>query len=246
MITKLNMLIPMAGNGKRFAEAGYIKIKPLIDINGETMIRKAIESIGLPWAQHIFIINKAIGQIDELKTELNKIANNPIIIEIDYITEGPAATCLLAKEYINNFDPLIIANCDQIEEWNIRKFVDYMYHTPDDGFVVTYPAKTEKNSYVRVGPDRLAIEFAEKKIISEHSLNGIHFWKCGKDFVSSTERMIQKNIRVNNEFYVSMTYNELIKDGKEIGIYEIKPEEHWAVGTPEDLQKYLNEQIPKL
>lgn len=236
----------MAGLGDRFKKEGYDKPKPLIDVMGEPMIRRALDSLPL-YGRCIFVINKNIEQIEELKSILNEYQDddggNLVIIEIDYLTEGPASTCLLAKEYINN-GPLLIANCDQIMEWDNEDFLEYItinsiVRKCYDGIVVTYPANTEKNSYVKLNDDGNAIEFAEKKVISEHSLNGIHYWKNGLDFVNSAERMIQKNIRVNNEFYIAPTYNEMILDGKRIGIYPIESNEHWAVGTPEDLKKYL-------
>jgi NDP-sugar pyrophosphorylase family protein len=233
----MNILIPMAGLGDRFKSQGYQLPKPLIDVMGKPMIERVIESLGLI-GHFIFVINKNSGYVDKLKTLLNRLSFHPTIIEIDYITEGPASTCLLAKEFIKD-KPLIITNCDQIMEWDGRMFNAFTYGDMD-GTVVTYPIKTEKNSYVRLDENDNAIEFAEKKIISEYSLNGIHYWKNGSDFINSAEEMIKKNIRVNNEFYIAPTYNEMIADKtKKVTIYEISLEEHWAVGTPEDLNKYL-------
>jgi dTDP-glucose pyrophosphorylase len=235
---KYNILIPMAGLGSRFTIEGYKEVKPMIKINGETMIKKAVDSLGLN-GQLIFVINGKNNQSEELIDEIKKINYNSIIIKIDYLTEGPASTALLASDYINNEIPLIITNCDQIMEWNVDEFKKTIESTNKDGLVVTYNVNTDKNSYVKLNEEGNAIEFAEKKIISNHSLNGIHFWKKGSDFVQSAKKMIEKNIRVNNEFYISQTYNELIEMGKRIGIYEIDTINHWAVGTPSDLNLYI-------
>ncbi len=234
----LNILIPAAGVGSRFKVEGYSDIKPMIKIGDKTMIYRAIKSLNLK-GQYIFVVNKENGQIKELIEEINKVVFNPIIIEIDYITEGPASTALLASDYINNDTPLVIANCDQIMEWGEEEFLDIIKSTDKDGLVVTYKVQTEKNSYVQLDENGNAIRFAEKQIISDHSLNGIHFWKKGSDFVNSTKEMIEKNIRTNNEFYISQTYNELVGIGKKIGIYEININKHWAVGTPNDLKRYI-------
>jgi len=234
----MNILIPMAGRGDRFRNGGYANTKPLIDIAGQPMIQRAVESVGLP-GQYIFIVSKIDNQIEEVKALLKTITHKPIIIEIDFVTDGPASSCLLAKEYINNDTPLVIMNCDQIMKWNSRVFYATISVTTLDGLVVTYNTNIGKNSYVRLDEQGFATEFAEKRVISPYSLNGIHFWKKGSDFVYSAERMIEKNLRTNNEFYVSTTYNELIEDGKKIGIYDIPPSEHWAVGTPEDLERYM-------
>ena len=238
----MNILIPMAGLGDRFKREGYDKPKPLIDVNGKPMIQRVIESLGFK-GQYIFVINKNIEQVEALKQLLNTLTINPIIVEIDYITEGPASTCLLAKEYIKD-DELIITNCDQIMEWDGMQFISFAETFSKiniEGLVVTYNVLTEKNSYVKLDEnDVYAVEFAEKKIISDHSLNGIHYWNNGSDFIKSAESMIQKNIRVNNEFYIAPTYNEMILENKRVSLYPIKNEQHWAVGTPEDLKIYLD------
>jgi NDP-sugar pyrophosphorylase family protein len=234
----MNILIPMAGLGNRFKIAGYSKSKPMIRIGEKTMIQHAIDSLGIN-GKYIFIVNNKAEEYNGLRKILNTIVNNPIIIEIDYLTEGPASSCLLAETFIDSDEKLLIANCDQIMEWDKNKFNNFLQETNLDGVVVTYNVITEKNSYVKLNDNGIATEFAEKKIISDKSLNGIHFWQKGSDFIRSTKNMIKKNIRVNNEFYIAPTYNELILENKKIGIYEIENDEHWAVGTPEDLLKYL-------
>lgn len=236
---KINVVIPMAGLGNRFKIKGYEELKPMIKIGDKRMIELAIESIGVN-GDFIFIVNNHKNQSDELINILNTIVNNPKIIVIDYLTEGPASSVLLAKDLINDEIPLIVANCDQIMEWDADDFFKTITETDKDGIVVTYNVLTEKNSYIKLNEEGNATLFAEKQIISEFSLNGIHFWKKGSDFVSSAEAMINKNIRVNNEFYIAPTYNELVNNNKKIGVYHIDKSKHWSVGTPDDLEKYLN------
>jgi NDP-sugar pyrophosphorylase family protein len=236
----INIVIPMAGIGHRFKIKGYNDIKPMIEIGNSRMIELAIKSIGVD-GNFIFIVNKSNGQSEELIQILNSIVDNPKIIEIDYLTEGPASSVLLAKDLINNNTPLLVANCDQIMEWDSNDFKNNIESTDKDGIVVTYNVLTEKNSYVKLGDDGNATLFAEKEIISEYSLNGIHFWKRGSDFIESVETMIKKNIRVNNEFYIAPTYNEMIIKNKKIGVYHIDKTNHWSVGTPDDLEKYLKD-----
>jgi dTDP-glucose pyrophosphorylase len=234
----MNILIPMAGLGDRFKRAGFLRTKPMIPILDKPMIEWAINSLGVN-GNFIFILNNKNEEFNELKNLLNKICKNPKIIDIDYLTEGPASTSLLAKEYINNDDPLLIINCDQIMTWDSNNFLEFIKKFKDDGFVVTYEIKTIKNSYVKIDEFGYAIKFAEKEIISDYSLNGIHYWTKGKDFVMSAEKMIKKNIRVNGEFYIAPTYNELLLENKKIKIYHIDKNKHWSVGTPEDLNIFL-------
>lgn len=238
----MNILIPIAGLGSRFQIEGVEIPKPIIDIKGKTMIERAVESLNID-GKLIFITRKYSNNDYNILLEntLSKIDPDCICIQIDFVTEGPASSCLLAENYIDNNDQLLITNCDQIMTWDAKKFKNFLNQTNNDGIVVTYDASTKKNSYVRLDENNLAIEFAEKKIISNFSLNGIHWWKKGSDFVESAKSMISKNIRVNNEFYISNTYNQLLNQRKKIGIYHIDSKSHWPVGTPQDLERYLNE-----
>lgn len=233
----LNIVIPMAGLGSRFPKDQYLP-KPLIDVNGKPMIVRALESLDMPKdAQWHFIIRKD-EYTDIVKQIIGKVVTNPNFVEITETTEGPACSVLLFKEFINNNDELITANCDQIMEWNSNLF----FHNVRlyDGAVVTYYSDTDKNSYARIDKKGLVVEMREKEVISNISLNGIHYWKYGKDFVSSAETMIAVDDRApNGEFYIAPTYNYMIKSGKEIGIFHIPNEQHHAVGVPIDLERFI-------
>ena len=232
-----NIVIPMAGRGIRFSEAGYTIPKPLIQIQGKTIIERAVESLGIH-GTYIFIVQKDHMEKFALGTLLNRIAPNCKIIEIDEITEGPACTALLAKPYINNHHELVIANCDQIMEWDAQKFLyEAVLH---DGCVVTYHETTPKNSYARIDSKGNVLEIKEKEVISNISLNGIHHWNCGYQFVDSAEEMIANDDRApNNEFYISQSYNYMIKQGLSVGFFHIPNQQHINVGVPDDLDRYL-------
>lgn len=237
----MNIVIPMAGMGNRFRDKGFNVPKPLIEFSGKTMIEYAIESLDIE-GNYIFIVyryDEAIfnSRLDQI---LNDICPGCTIIRINYTTEGPASSAILAKDYINNDEELVITNCDQIMEWDSKEFLDFIKESNMDGIVVTYDSDTEKNSYIKLDDKGFGVELAEKKVISNDSLNGIHYWKKGKFFVDSCESMIDKNIRSNNEFYISLTYNEMIENCMKIGSYKISNNSHHAVGTPEDLEKYLS------
>lgn len=230
----MNIVIPMAGLGSRFPRSHY-PIKPLIDVDGKPMIIRAIESLDLD-GTYYFIVRKSL----DLNYIKNIIPNHykSKFIEIEYVTEGPAITALLAREYIDNDNELVIANCDQIVNWNSTLFLHNarLY----DGCVVTYYSTTEKNSYVRINSKSEAVEFKEKEVISNISLNGIHYWKKGSYFVKTTEDMIAADDRApNNEFYVAPTYNYMLKRNLSVGIFHIPNEQHNPIGTPEDLILYL-------
>lgn len=231
----MNIVIPMGGKGSRFPSNLYPH-KPLIDILGKPMIVRALESLKIK-GNYYFIIRR------DINTEMVKdIIQNSIglsrFIEIDKTTEGPACSALLFKDYIDNDEELIIANCDQIMEWNSKIFLQVASNYA--GCVVTYYSTTEKNSYIKVDRNGLGVELREKIVISNIGLNGIHYWRKGKYFVHSAQMMISQNDRApNGEFYIAPTYNYMIKYGHPVGIYHIPNEQHHSVGDPEDLNKYL-------
>ena len=234
----MNVLIPMAGRGSRFATQGYTFPKPLIDVKGKPMIQVVTENLNIK-ANYTFIVQKEHYEKYSLQHLLNLIAPNCNIVQVDGITEGAACTTLLAKEYIDNDEPLLMANSDQFVEWDSNETL-YAFSNGDcDGGIITFPATHPKWSYAKLGEDGYVSEVAEKKPISEHATVGIYWWAKGSDYVKYAEQMIEKDIRVNNEYYVCPVFNEAIGDGKKVRIKEIEKEGMWGIGTPEDLNYFL-------
>jgi beta-phosphoglucomutase-like phosphatase (HAD superfamily)/dTDP-glucose pyrophosphorylase len=232
----MNVLIPMAGAGSRFATAGYTFPKPLIEVNGKPMIQVVVENLNIE-AKYTFIVQEEHYEKYNLKYLLNLIAPGCNIVQVNGITEGAACTTLLAKEYINTDQPLLIANSDQFLEWNSNECLYAFNADGIDAGIVTFKNTHPKWSYARVGDDGFVAEVAEKKPISNDATVGVYFWKQGLDYVRCAEQMIDKNIRVNNEFYVCPVFNEAIEEGKKVRIKEIR--KMWGIGTPEDLHYFL-------
>ena len=232
----LNVLIPMAGAGSRFKKAGYTFPKPLIEVKGKPMIQVVVENLNIK-ANFIYVVQKQHREKYNLDTLLNLITPNCKIVEVNGITEGAACTTLLAKEYINNNNPLFFANSDQFVEWDSNEFLYKMNETNADGGIVSFKATHPKWSFAKVNEQGLVTEVAEKNPISNIATVGYYYWKKGSDFVKYAEEMIEKNIRVNNEFYVCPVFNQAIKDKKEIRTFDIQ--KMWGLGTPEDLKYYL-------
>ena len=238
----MNILIPMAGAGSRFKIKGYDIPKPLIKVGNKLMVELAVESLDIE-GQYIFIVRKYENEEHNilLKETLNKITDKPIIYEVDYLTEGATATCLLAKESINNNEPLIITNCDQVLDWSSDKFINSI-NEEDDGVVITYDSSSPKNSYIKVDEDGLGLELAEKKPISNLALIGLHYWKHGKDFIVSAEELISRGNKSGNEYYIAPTYNILIENSKKIRNYHFESGQYHSLGSPEDYKNYLGKQ----
>jgi HAD superfamily hydrolase (TIGR01509 family) len=233
---KMNVIIPMAGAGSRFEKAGYTFPKPLIDVRGKPMIQWVVDNLNVD-AKYIFIVQKGHYEQYNLKDTINNFCPNNKIIQIEGVTEGAAITTLLAKEYINNNDPLIIANSDQFVEWDSD---DFMYHcgaSDLDANILTFKSTHPKWSFAKLNEFGYVTEVAEKKPISDVATVGVYYWRRGSDYVKYAEQMINKNIRVNNEFYVCPVFNEAIQDGKKVRTYNI--EKMWGLGTPEDLEYFL-------
>jgi HAD superfamily hydrolase (TIGR01509 family) len=233
---KLNVLIPMAGAGSRFEQAGYTFPKPLIDVRNKPMIQVVIENLNID-ANYIYLVQKKHREKYNLDTLLNLLTPGCKIVEVNGITEGAACTALLAKEFINNDNPLFFANSDQFVEWDSNDFMYKMQETNADGGIVTFKAIHPKWSFAKIDKNGLVTEVAEKNPISDNATVGYYFWKHGSDFIKYAEQMIDENIRVNNEFYVCPVFNQAIKDNKEIRTFNV--EGMWGLGTPEDLKYYL-------
>lgn len=237
----INIVIPMAGHGSRFAKQGYKLPKPLIPIHTKPMIEAVINNIRPKKQECRFIylcLQKHIEdyEIDKL---LKNITADCEIVVVDSVTEGAACTVLLAEKYINNDDALMIANSDQWVDINIDDYLDKMDKENADGLIMTMFADDPKWSFVKYDGDKIC-EVVEKEVVSNEATVGIYNYKHGKDFVTAAKQMIKNNFRVNNEFYVAPAYNEMVKSGKKLTTYNIGSEFDgmYGLGIPEDLEKF--------
>ena len=229
----MTVLIPMAGAGSRFEKAGYTFPKPLIEVNGKPMIQVVVDNINLKNEKHVYIVQKEHYERYALNYLLPLITPDCEIVQVENVTEGAACTTLLAKEFIDNDEPLLISNSDQFIEWGIGIPTKSSF----DAAIYTFEATHPKWSFAKVGDDGYVEEVAEKKPISNIATVGIYYWQKGSDYVKYAEQMIEKNIRVNNEFYVCPVFNEAIGDGKQVITTDVN--KMWGLGTPEDLKVFL-------
>ena len=229
----------MAGMGSRFTEAGYTDIKPLIPIHGKPMVGHVLESVGID-GNWVFIVQKHHRELHNLDSILSALRPGCIIIDTaGGVTEGAACSVLLAKNYIDNDNPLIVINSDNIIKWNQDNFYNALIDRNRDGLILCFSDTDPKWSYAKVDQHtNLVVEVAEKMPISNNATAGMYIWRRGKDFVSAAEQMIDKNIRTNNEFYLCPVYNENISMGHNIEICNVT--EMHGVGTPADLIRYIN------
>lgn len=244
----LNIVIPMAGAGSRFAKAGYKDPKPLIAVHGKPMIQVVIENLR-PECEHrfIFICQKEHVEEYSLKNKLNVWALNSEIVIIDGLTDGAACTVLKAKHLINTEDELMIANSDQYVDIDINSYLRHGWDKNLDGLIMTMYALDPKWSYALVGEGNFVKKVVEKEVVSNEATVGIYNFKFGKDFVSAAEEMIALDMRVNNEFYVAPVYNMIIEKNARIGVYNIGSVGNgmYGLGTPADLDIFLEQPVSK-
>lgn len=234
---KMNVLIPMAGAGSRFESAGYKLPKPLIEVKGRPMIERVVDNINLN-AKYTFVVQEKHELEHKVSETLKRISSNCNVVQTDGLTEGAACTALLAEKFIDNEEPLLIANSDQFVEWNsVNFYYQVLSQQNSDGCILTFKSTHPKWSFAKVNDDGFVTQVAEKNPISDVATVGIYYWRKGSDFVKYAKQMIQKNVRVNNEFYIAPVFNQAIEDGKKITTYEV--ERMWGLGTPEDLKIFI-------
>lgn len=235
----INVVIPMAGAGRRFAEMGYTKPKPFIDVLGQPMICHVLDNLNIKNAKFLLLARKE--HVEAEKETVKFIAQNYNVefVLIDKLTEGAACTVLHAHRFINNDIPLLIANSDQIVDMDIQDYLRDSDGRKLNGSVLCFEDSDPKWSYAKIDENGLIVAVKEKVVISKHATVGLYYFARGRDFVENAIDMIVRNERVNNEFYVVPTYNYAIANGGRFGIYNIDKSQMHGTGTPEDLDKYI-------
>lgn len=246
------IVIPLSGLGSRFADAGFKFPKPIVEVHGEPMIsvviKNLLEDIEMVGEDVEFIFITQDWQMREY--DLGNVISRAVgsdgksrvchIIPISGTTAGAACTCLLAAGLFNTDEKLMIANSDQLVlDREMGMWYSQIRESKDDGMIMTFTSSHPRWSYARV-EEGIVKEVAEKSVISSFASTGIYYYAHGRDFFEAASRMISKDIRVKGEFYVCPVYNELILDGKQIGVYPVTDGSFHGLGTPEDLSLFLN------
>lgn len=236
---RIQVVIPMAGEGSRFRDAGFTTPKPLIDVRGLPMVAAVIRDLNID-AQFIFIVKQEHEQQYNLSTMLKLMVPGCEICHVSGKQEGAATTILQIRPLIDNQNHLLIVNSDQMWSWQANTFYHYVTQSKLDGSIVVFedPTKDPKWSFARLDENQLVVEVAEKQPISTLASAGIYYWSHGSDFVHYAEQMVAANDRINGEFYVAPVYNYAIRDSKRFNTFNI--ERFWPTGTPAELEYYLH------
>ena len=239
-MSTLQIVIPMAGRGSRFASAGFTTPKPLIPVGGRPMIQWVIENIRPARAHHFTFLCLAehLERYPEVPAELRRLCPGCDIVPVAGVTEGAACTVLLAKEIIATDDPLMIANSDQIVDLAVDDYLAAGDAPEVAGLIMTFWSDHPKWSYCRMRADGTVSEVVEKQVVSNEATVGIYNFRHGHEFVRAAEAMMAADLRVNGEFYVAPCYNQLIAEGVKIVVAETGKEYAgmYGLGIPEDLE----------
>lgn len=237
----IQVVIPMAGLGSRFAKEGYAKPKPFIDVKGQTMIERVMDNLRIANGRFVLIARQEHLDAEPDVVQELEGRGDLVFSPIDFVTEGAACTVLTSRRHLNPDAPLLIANCDQIVDFAVEDFIRDAITRDLDGSILCFKDKDRdpKWSFARINQQGLVDEVKEKVAISDNATVGIYYFKRAGDFINAATDMIARNERTNNEFYVCPVYNDLIREGARIGIYMIAPEAMHGIGTPADLNTYL-------
>lgn len=242
----LSVVIPMAGRGQRFADAGYALPKPLLPIHGVPMIETVVRNLTpIEPARFVFICQREHLAQYGFGAALRRVAPGCEIVTIDEVTEGAACTVMLCERFVDADDVLVIANSDQWVDRAIDSHLAALRRERCDGLIMTMTADDPKWSFVELDSDQRVTNVVEKEVVSNEATVGIYTFARAADYFRAARTMIAAEKRVNGEFYVAPTYNELIAEGARIGIDNIGSDGAgmYGLGTPADYESFLSLEV---
>lgn len=236
----VQLVVPMSGSGNRFKQAGYSKLKPLIEVDGKTYIEHVINMFP-NIDETLFIINKDEPQRDDLIRLLRKLKPESKIAEIDQHKNGPSWAISKASEYINEDDKVIVSYCDFKAIWSFEDMVNQL--DLFDASVLTYTGfhphmlRSTKFAYVKKDSEDV-VEIQEKNSytdnpMSEEASAGVYGFKSGSVLLDAIKYQIENKIEFNGEFYTSLTIRAVLEMNLRVGTVLGSHFCQW--GTPEDL-----------
>ena len=236
----INILIPLSGKSNFFKETGYPYPKSLFEIENKPMIEYVIDQFSeIENKQFIFVIDLD----DSLKYHVDNVVklltnNAGIVVNVNGVTSGAVCSSLLAIDYINNNNPLIIANGDQYIDVNVANIIQDFIMSGKNAAVLTFNSVHPKWSYIRLDVSGDVIETAEKNPISKFAIAGTYLFDTGARFISAAMKSIYKGSSVNDVYYIAPTINEIILDGGVVGNYTIPSEKYFSFYSPEKIKEF--------
>lgn len=238
----LHVIMPMAGEGRRFRDAGWTTPKPLIEINGKPLFIRAIESVKVndAYMKYSLIVRKE--HIDKYKIDkgIHSIIPHAMVYSVDKTTRGAVETCMIAENGIDDDDAIIVMDCDlEFRSESYKRIIEEALNTKNStgGALVSFESNLPKYSYALLDERGNVLRTAEKEVISNHALCGAYFFASGKEFKEVAHKLLNEPIMLKPEFYVSLLFNYLLEKGDVVKL--AKMEMYRSYGTPEELREYL-------
>lgn len=241
-VKRVQLVVPMAGLGKRFVEANYKTLKPLIPIHGVPMVRVVVDNLMSNQIGHVVVVAlREIVESVDLREILSHLEVPLTIVAVDKLTEGPADTVIQARQVLDDNLPLVIANSDQYVDAGLENFYDELMKAVDLGSILTMEDDNPKWSYVELDDHGLVINVREKVVISNQATVGVYGYSKARLAWNAFSEMWQANDRTNGEFYVAPAYNYLIKAGVPVTTTNLGPVRTvmYGLGTPEDFESFI-------
>jgi dTDP-glucose pyrophosphorylase len=241
----LNILIPLGGKSKFFDKEKYLYPEALIEVLDKTMIEWVIDNYQIikEETHFIFVLKEEDCTKYHLDNSLRLLTNNDCtIVKLKKETKGSACSALLAIEYINNNDRLIIANGNQLIELDFNKVLEQFDKEDRDAGLICFESVHPKWSYARLDDGDYVVETAEKRPISKNAIAGFYYFRCGQDFVSAAMKSIKRDANVDGAYYIAPTLNEMVLENRNIGIYSIGKEQYHSFYSPQKIEEYERKQ----
>lgn len=243
---KMQVVIPMSGVGYRFLEAGYTDPKPLIDVGGRPLIAWLLDKFPKDW-RFVFICNEEHLKTTKIRSVLKELCPSAVIVGIPQHKRGPVHTVLAGASDIDDRLPTLVNYCDFSFVWDADHFAKWIERTNSDGGIFCYkgfhPHYLENNMYAYCRDEGGRVwEVKEKGHFTndrtkEYASSGTYYFSSGALVKTYFEKTMAEEPPINGEWYVSMVYNPLIRNGHRVLVYEIPYFLQW--GTPTDLEDYL-------
>lgn len=235
----MNFVIPMAGRGQRFVDAGYALPKMLIEAKGKTLLQWSVDSLPLALSKKLVFIGLEEHKVDwDLESKIYDLYGKTYHIEFVWlkeVTRGQSETVLRAQECINFNEPLVIYNIDTA--FKSRTLAQKLKKN-DANILGSFFSDKTNYSYARLNTNGIVVEVREKEVISEHALTGLYHFRKSADFFTLAEEAIQHNETIKNEFYIAPLYNKLIAQNQQVMVDQVS--KFTVLGTPEELKDFMH------
>lgn len=246
----LHIIMPMAGEGNRFKDAGYTVPKPLIKFEGKELYRHSLESLNFEdkdiEIKYTFIVRKEFITDYHIDEEIKQYYPNANIISVEKTTRGALETLMLAKDLIDSKDYVISMDCDI--KFDCKEYCENIYRKLQTNsvypMVLSFKSNNPIYSYIRSRRENYGDFVAEKEVISNNALGGCYCLGVGYRLKNAAEKYIgdyEKGYIKSKELYLSLVYNYIIDiyltDARIISMDPLK-DHYWSLGTPYDLEHY--------